>query len=69
MLQKWSKCCACGALTDPDERHCPVGCANHGRMESIFPNQEEMIALLEQRKVWTKWPSQLNPYYKKMGLH
>lgn len=64
MLKQWAKCCACGAVTDPDEHHCPVACANNGRMESIFPSKEEMITLLAQKKVWTKWPDQLESYLK-----
>lgn len=68
MQHRWVRCCACGAVTDFDEHRCPVSCANNGRMESISPSLEEMEKLLLQKNVWTKWPDQLTPFYKKLGL-
>lgn len=65
---RWKKCCACGTVTDFDEKYCPAGCKDNERFEAVFPSKDDIAILLLKKNIWTKWPDQLMIIAKEKGL-
>lgn len=54
--EQWRQC-DCGAITDPDEDHCPsCSSGKNPGLRLVEFTEEEILVLVKQRKVWTKYP-------------
>lgn len=56
-MGKWRQCSKCGAITDPDESHCPSGCYD-SIMEIIELTPVKLEELSQKGIVYTKRPAQ-----------